>query len=420
MSLRFCFSKVKTENPFLRDFKLSQVCCQGREEKKSLQMQGSDADVEAASDVQVDLENGWPISDVKVSGRSKSSNLSIEIPIGPAPCYADSCIGKAILHCHSLRVKINSSIFDRGGGGGRRSFCLSSHSTAPPDSPTKNRQSSVAELCWRECKSLPATPTAPSRPSIYISAPGSERRPSTQKDQQLLVDPSKDPKFPTIVIDSGHDRKFSEDDEAGICRICLDTMREGIKMKMACSCKGDLRLVHEACAVSWFRTKGNKICEICDQEVTNLPVIEFREDSPVKTEEETEDLDTQNWAMNEKSSVQEFLCLVLMSTIGYFVVLELLLVQEKTSRGLSIAAPFAFGLGILASIFAVILGVKEQVWKYAVLEFALVSVIIHLSSIMLNVEPVYSIMLGSVIGMVFAMGINILARHCTTPTHNDI
>ncbi|CAI0626973.1 unnamed protein product [Linum tenue] len=230
-----------------------------------------------------------------------------------------------------------------------------------------------------------------------------------------------DPKVPTIVIETGHDRKFSEDDDAGICRICLDTMREGIKMKMACSCKGDLRLVHEDCAVSWFSTKGNKICEICDQEVTNLPVIVFREDSLAKTEEETEDLDSQTWATtNERSSVQEFLCLVLMSTIGYFFVLELLLIQEKTSRGLSIAAPFAFGLGILASIFAVILEIKEQVWKYAVLEFALVSVAIHLSYMMLKVESVYSIMLGSVIGMVFAMGINTLFRHCTSPTHDDI
>lgn len=68
----------------------------------------------------------------------------------------------------------------------------------------------------------------------------------------------------------GSSEHFSE--EETVCRICLIELGNGPEtIKMECNCRGELALAHQECAIKWFSTKGNRICDVCRQEVRNLP-----------------------------------------------------------------------------------------------------------------------------------------------------
>ncbi|KAJ8753887.1 hypothetical protein K2173_000141 [Erythroxylum novogranatense] len=59
------------------------------------------------------------------------------------------------------------------------------------------------------------------------------------------------------------------------CRIChlgleSNSHESGLPVQLGCSCKGDLAAAHKQCAETWFKIRGNNICEICQSIARNI------------------------------------------------------------------------------------------------------------------------------------------------------
>ncbi|KAL5718904.1 hypothetical protein ACHQM5_011758 [Ranunculus cassubicifolius] len=189
-------------------------------------------------------------------------------------------------------------------------------------------------------------------------------------------------------------------EEEAVCRICFVELSEGgDTFKMECSCKGELALAHKECTVKWFSIKGNKNCDVCKQEVLNLPVTLLRI--------QTINLQNRPQQTTQRYRIwQDVPVLVIVSMLAYFCFLEQLLVTKMGTGAIAISLPFSCILGLLASMTSSTMVVRKFVWVYAAVQFILVVLFAHLFYSLLHMQAVLSILLSTFAGFGVAMSVN--------------
>ncbi|PRQ43526.1 putative aminoacyltransferase, E1 ubiquitin-activating enzyme [Rosa chinensis] len=186
-------------------------------------------------------------------------------------------------------------------------------------------------------------------------------------------------------------------EEEAVCRICLVELGEGADtLKMECSCKGDLALAHQECAVKWFSIKGNKTCDVCKQEVQNLPVTLLRIQNVQA--HNLRGTRAQQPEVTQYRVWQDVPILVIVSMLAYFCFLEQLLVGKMGSGAIALSLPFSCILGLLASMTATTMVKRKYVWVYATIQFALVVLSAHLFYSLIHMQAVLSVLLATFTG----------------------
>ncbi|KAH7859341.1 hypothetical protein Vadar_011901 [Vaccinium darrowii] len=202
---------------------------------------------------------------------------------------------------------------------------------------------------------------------------------------------------PTTDADGNDDGCEDIPEEEAVCRICFVELGEDADtLKMECSCKGELALAHQECAIKWFSIKGNKTCEVCKQEVQNLPVTLLRIQS---TQSHNLRGNRARQVETPRYSVwQDVPVLVIVSMLAYFCFLEQLLVTKLGSGAIAISLPFSCILGLLASMTSATMVKRKFAWLYATIQFGLVVLFAHIFYLLLHGLAVLAILLATVAG----------------------
>ncbi|KAJ3679355.1 hypothetical protein LUZ60_017366 [Juncus effusus] len=201
-------------------------------------------------------------------------------------------------------------------------------------------------------------------------------------------------------------------EEEAVCRICFIELTEGGEtLKMECSCKGELALAHQECAIKWFSIKGNNTCDVCKQDIKNLPVTLLRIPSN-RREVERRRVGRNGGAESSEEPryrvYQDVPILIMVSMLAYFCFLEQLLVADMDTHALAISLPFSFVLGLLSSMIASTMVSRSYIWAYATFQFAIVILFAHVFYSVLKITAVLAILLSTFTGFGIAISINSL------------
>ncbi|XP_027345350.1 uncharacterized protein LOC113857545 isoform X2 [Abrus precatorius] len=199
--------------------------------------------------------------------------------------------------------------------------------------------------------------------------------PSTPRIKEGNELPNSSPTKDTENEDAADGEDIAE--EEAVCRICLvDLCEGGETFKLECSCKGELALAHQECAIKWFSIKGNKTCDVCKEEVRNLPVTLLRIQSVRNRNNGLNRSHLED--VNGYRVWQEVPVLVIVSMLAYFCFLEQLLVGKMGTGAIAISLPFSCVLGLLSSMTSSTMVKSRFIWIYASVQFALVVLFAHI------------------------------------------
>ncbi|CAI8616444.1 unnamed protein product [Vicia faba] len=222
--------------------------------------------------------------------------------------------------------------------------------------------------------------------------------PRVKEGNELLsTSPTKD----TEIEDADDGQDIAQ--EEAVCRICLVELCEGGEtFKLECSCKGELALAHQECAIKWFSIKGNRTCDVCMEDVRNLPVTLLRIQSVRNriTGASRSQLEDVNGVW------QEVPVLVIVSMLAYFCFLEQLLVTKMGTGAIAISLPFSCVLGLLSSMTSSTMVKSRFIWIYASFQFALVVLFAHIFYSLVHVQAVLSILLATFAGFGVVMSVS--------------
>ncbi|XP_074556360.1 uncharacterized protein LOC141812213 isoform X2 [Curcuma longa] len=383
-----------------------------------------------------------PMPSARAHALSSPSSASAGLPPKPNSTRTKSSI-RSVFSQRSLKTKGSISEGDR-----TVLLIPGTSSSGQQDNPSTSRQFSfikvLSSVSTKRTYSLPVTPVGNQGPSTEqerhvvdlsslekkdaemqirrsLSVPGNAKNRGLRRMDSIglirVISATPRPVMTDITIETDAaietvnvTEDVSEDipEEEAVCRICFIELAEGGEtLKMECSCKGELALAHQECAVKWFSIKGNKTCDVCKQEVRNLPVTLLRLQNNQTVRRHAANA-THQQQVAQYRVWQDVPILVVVSMLAYFCFLEQLLVSELGPRALAISLPFGCVLGLLASMIASTMVSQSYIWAYASFQFALVILFAHVFYSVLRLSPVLSVLLSSFTGFGISISTNSL------------